>query len=201
MILCCTFDKNKLIACTFDGCSSMKLLEKLLKDEYNKNLIHIHCFAHVNELCFKDSSKSCTLMEESQALCESLYALISLSAKRVRLFEDIQRSVNAQVKIDEKDDVSDSESVLRIQDLSRTRWISRGVAARTILEKREELIQTLQVIIDDANTKTECREKSRGLKYKLNNQKQIFQLITMNELAAILELNSAQLQSSSLTSL
>ena len=43
-------DTKKLVGTAFDGASSMVRLAGLLKETFGDNMIHIHCFAHCNEL-------------------------------------------------------------------------------------------------------------------------------------------------------
>ena len=71
-------------------------------------MVLFHCFAHCNELVFKDATSLSPLVETSQDLHEDLYALVSVSPKRVLLFQKIQ------------EEVDNDSSTLRLKNLSRT---------------------------------------------------------------------------------
>ncbi len=112
ILLRCNMDTKKLVGTAFDGASSMVRLAELLKENFGDNIIHIHCFAHCNELAFKDATALSLLIAEAQDLCEDLYVLVGISPKRVLLFENIQKEI-----ADSSEIVSDT---LRLKNLSRT---------------------------------------------------------------------------------
>ena len=93
----------------------------------------------------------------------------------------------------------DGGSSLKLKNLSRTRWTTRGAAADVILKKNLELQKTLKTLSTDASVAPECREKSKGLLQRLKCLPNIFNLVAMNELAFLLENNSKQLQRVDLT--
>ena len=76
ILLRCNIDSQKLVGTTFDGASSMARLAVLLKENFGDNIVHIYCFAHCNELAFKDATALSPLIAEAQDLCEDLYVLI-----------------------------------------------------------------------------------------------------------------------------
>ena len=91
ILLRCNMDTKKLVGTAFNGASSMVRLAGLLKENFGDNIIHIHCFAHCNELVFKDATALSPLIAEAQDLCEDLYVLVGVNPKRVLLFENIQK--------------------------------------------------------------------------------------------------------------
>ena len=56
ILLRCNMDTKKLVGTAFDGASSVVRLAEFLKQNFGDNIIHIHCFAHCNELAFKDAT-------------------------------------------------------------------------------------------------------------------------------------------------
>ena len=180
-------DTQKLIGTAFDGASSIVRLAALLKENFGDNIIHIHCFAHCNELVFKDATALSPLIAEAQDLCEDLYVLVGVSPKRVLLFENIQK------------EMGDDSDALRLKNLSRTRWTTRGSAAVVLIKKTRELQEALEILSKDPTVCPECRAKSRGMLDKIRSVRPMFQVVVMHELANLLENNSRNLQSSSLT--
>ena len=161
----------RLVGMTFDGAMAMKSLARKIKSEMNESAIFIHCLVHCQELIFKDATKHCPALEDAQALCEDLYVVVGISTKRVALFAKIQDEI-------------DSDDVLCLQNLSRTRWTTRGAAGNITLKHAENLA-TLQIIFE-ANAK--------GLITKVETAKHMFNMFLMKDLAHILEMNSKNLK-------
>ena len=81
----------------FDGGSAMKRLAVLLKNEVCKHALSIHCFAHCNELVFKDVTSLSQLVADAQDFYENMYALAGVSPKRVLLFQNIQKELAEEI--------------------------------------------------------------------------------------------------------
>ena len=191
----CNIDTQKMAGMAFDGESAMKRLAVLLKNEVCKHALYIHCFAHCNELVFKDVTSLSRLVTDAQDFCENMYALAGVSPRRILLFQNIQKEL-----AEENMDIGgDGGSSLKLKNLSRTRWTTRGAAADVILKKNLELQKTLKTLSTDASVTPECREKSKGLLQRLKSLPNMFNLVAMNELAFLLENNSKQLQRVDLT--
>ena len=177
----CQLDLKKLIGMTFDGAMAMKSLAKKIKSEINESAIFIHCLAHCQELIFKDATKHCPALGGAQALYEDLYVIVGISPKRVALFAKIQDEI-------------DSDDVLRLQNLFRTRWTTRGAAGYVITLKHAELLATLKIISEDKNTDNRCKAKAKGLITTLEKTRHMFNMFLMRDVAYILEMNSKNLQ-------
>ena len=119
-----------------DGSMAMKSLAKKIESEINESAIFIHRLAHCQELIFKDATKHCPALEDSQALCEYLYIIVGISSKRVALFAKIQDEI-------------DNDDVLCLQNVSRTRWTTRGTEGNVITLKHAELLATLKIISEE----------------------------------------------------
>ena len=92
----CNMDTNNMSSMAFDGASAMKQLAALLKTRVSRYAIYVHCFAHCNELVFKDASSISSILSDAQDLCESVYTLAGVSPKRVLLFQNVQKKCQQQ---------------------------------------------------------------------------------------------------------
>ena len=125
----CDMDASKLISMAFDGASTMKHLAALLKASISKNALYVHCFAHCNELVFKDATLLSSTVSDAQDLCEDIYAPAGVSPKRVLLFQNVQQN---QQTVTSDTDTNSSNITLKLKNLSRTRWTTRGGAADVV---------------------------------------------------------------------
>ena len=133
---------------------------------------------------------------DAQVMCETIYILAGISPKRVLLFQNIQKEMAACNDGDTETDINDT--ILKIQNLSRTRWTTRGSAAEVILSKYHPLKATLMELPNDRSVTADCQSKSEGILRKLMSFTDIFKLMAMKEVAFILENNSKILQNASL---
>ena len=115
----------------FDGASSMKCLARMIKETMSQHAMYFHCFAHCTEPVFKDTTFHSPLLDNSQDLCEDMYALVGAIPKRVLLFQKIQEEIERDC------------STMRQKNLSRTRWTTRRPAAEVIVKKHNELQEVL----------------------------------------------------------
>jgi hypothetical protein len=69
----------------------------------------------------------CPPSENARALYEDLYVIVGISPKRVALFAKIQDEI-------------DSDDVLRLYKLSRTKWTTRGAAGNVITSEHAEFV-------------------------------------------------------------
>ena len=113
--------------------------------------MYFHCFAHSTELVFKDATFHSPLLDNSQDLCEDLYALVGAIPKRVILFQKIQ------------EDIERDCSAMRLKNLSRTRWTTRGPAAEVIVKKHNGLHEVLSQLKEDSSLTLKCKAKAPGL--------------------------------------
>ena len=151
LLVRCNMDPQKMVGILFDGASSMKNLAKLIKENVAQQALYVHCFAHANELVFKDATAQSPMIAYAQDFCEDLYALVGIYLKRVLLFESIQK------------DMEGDKSIVRLKNLSKTRWTTRGVASEVIIKRRDALRETLNKLANDKTATPECLAKSRGL--------------------------------------
>ena len=84
---------TEMIGMAFDGASSMKNLAMLIQNRVSKHALYVHCFAHCNELVFKDASSLSSIISDGQDFCENIYVLAGVSPKRVLLFQNAQKEM------------------------------------------------------------------------------------------------------------
>ena len=99
-----------MVRMAFDVASSMKCFARMIKETMSQHAMYFHCFAHCAELASKDATLHSPLLDNSQDLCEGLYALVGAIPKRVLLFQKIQEEIERDC------------STTRLKNLSRTRW-------------------------------------------------------------------------------
>ena len=180
-------DPQKMVGILFEGASSMKNFAKLIKENVVQQQLYVHCFAHANELVFKDATALSPVTAYAQDFCEDLYALVSVYPKRVLLFENIQK------------DMQGDKSILRLKNLFKTRWTARSVASEVIIKRRDTLRETLNKLAKDKTATPECRAKCRGLINKIQTFENIFQIVCLREFSSLLKMNSKLLHSSKIT--
>ena len=91
------------------------------------------------------------------------------------------------------------KSILRLKNLFKTKWTTRGVASEVIIKRRDPLRETLNKLANDKTATPECRAKSRGLIKKVQSFENMFQIVCLREFSSLLEMNSKLLQSSKIT--
>ena len=116
----CNMDPQKMVGISFDGASSMKNLAKLIKENVAQQALYVHCFALAYASVFKDATALSPMIAYFQDFCEDLYAFVGVYPKRVLLFESMHK------------DMEGDKSILRVKNLSKTTWITRGVASEVI---------------------------------------------------------------------
>ena len=144
----CSMDKREMVGMSFDGASSMNSLAMMIKETMSQHAMCFHCFAYCTELLFKDGTLQSSLLGSSQDLCEDLYALVGVIAKRVLLFQKIQEEIERDY------------STMRLKNLSRTRWTTRGPAAEVIVKKHNELCEVLSKLKEDSSLTLKCKAKA-----------------------------------------
>ena len=90
LLIRCNMNPQKMVGMSFEGASSMKNLAKLIKENVAQQALYVYCFAHANELVFKDATALSPMIAYAQDFCEDLYALVGVYPKRVLLFESKQ---------------------------------------------------------------------------------------------------------------
>jgi hypothetical protein len=92
--------------------------------------IYIHCNGHVLNLCLVDVSSSVQSVRNNFGVVSSLYILMESSAKRHKLFEEIQQEAGLKA--------------LTIKRLIDTRWTCRWDCLKVVLNRYTQIILTLE---------------------------------------------------------
>ena len=158
----CSMDKRKMVGMAFDGASSIKFLARMIKETMSHHAMYFHCFAHCTELVFKDGTLHSPLLDNSQDLCGDLYALAGAIPKRILLFQKIQEEIERDC------------STTRLKNLSRTRWTTRGPAAKVVVKKHNELYEVFSQLKEDSSLTLRCKAKARDLLRKIQSFPVIF---------------------------
>lgn len=95
----CNMATQKMAGMAFDGASAMKRLAVLVKDEVCKHALYIHCFAHCNELVFKDATSLSRMVADAQDFCEDIYALAGVSQREFCFLTISRRNCQTILKV------------------------------------------------------------------------------------------------------
>ena len=155
----------------------MKCLARMKKETMSQHAMYFHCFAHCTEILFKDATFHSPVLDNSQDLCEDLYALVGAISKRVLLFHKIHEEIERDC------------STTKQKNLSRTRWTTRGPAAEVIAKKHNELHKLLSPRKEDSSLTLKCKAKARELLRKIQPFPVIFNLLAKQKLVQLLESN------------
>ena len=125
----CSMGATEMIDMTFDRASSMKNLAMLIQNRVSKHALYVYCFAHCNELVFKDASSLSSIISDGQDFCENIYVLAGVSPKRVLLFQNVQKEMPevpgsvGDSNINDNNSSHDSKGnvTLKLKNLSKTR--------------------------------------------------------------------------------
>jgi hypothetical protein len=74
----CSMGATKMIGMAFDGASSMKNFAMLIQNRISKHALYVHCFAHCNELVFKDAPSLSSIISDGQDFCENIYVFTEI---------------------------------------------------------------------------------------------------------------------------
>ena len=173
----CSMGATEMIGMAFDGASSMKNLAMLIQNRVSKHALYVHCFANCNELVFKDASSLGSIISDGQDFCENMYVFAGVSPKRILLFQNVQKEMpevpgsvgDSNNFINDNNSSHDSKGnvTLKLKNLSRTRWTTRGAAADVIMRRYHALQETLSILSTDRSVTAECRTKSERITEKI----------------------------------
>ena len=185
----CRLSPNMFTGCSFDGASAMVKLGRLINEYTNGQSVYIHCLAHCNDLTIRDAIAKSSLFANATLMCQDLYALAGVSPNRIMLFEELQTV---------KDDNTNTKTQ-RLQNLSVTRWTTRGRAAKIIVDKRLALLEVLQKLKEDKSVTEMVKAKAKKMRKDLSSFNRVFGLTVFYELLSVFEDLSRNLQRVDLT--
>jgi hypothetical protein len=124
----------------YDGAASMRGsyigVQARIKNE-NLHAICVHCYAHILNLCFVDSTKQIKQIRNIFGVLNKLHNFNGASSKRFSIFESMRTTF------------SESKIPKTLKSLSDTRWNYRLKAIKVVLENLSALFHSLHKISDN----------------------------------------------------
>jgi len=194
-VITCQFklDWKNVVAVCFDGAATMagniNGVQAKCKNK-NKNILHVHCYAHCLNLTLMDAvcanakySEVNKCVFDFLGTVQFIYSFIEGSPIRHAVFERFAKLEGAKVQT--------------LKSMSQTRWACRAEAINAVKNNYKALISTLKEI----NSKyfiPEARAKCRGLLQQLNTFEFIYCLNLMQPILQLILKVSSSLQASNL---
>lgn len=194
-VITCQFklDWNNVVAVCFDGAATMagniKGVQAKCKSK-NKNILHVHCYAHCLNLTLMDAVCSNAKYSEVNrcvfdflGTIQFIYSFIEGSPIRHAVFEKFAKVNGAKVHT--------------LKSMSQTRWACRAEAVNAVKYNYKALLSTLEEI----NSKClipEARAKGLGLLHQLRTFEFIYCLNLMQPILQMILKVSSSLQASNL---
>ncbi|XP_025192695.1 zinc finger MYM-type protein 1-like [Melanaphis sacchari] len=194
-VITCQFmlDWKNVIAVCFDGAATMagniNGVQAKCKNK-NKNILHVHCYAHCLNLTLMDAvcanakySEVNKCVFDFLGTVQFIYSFIEGSPIRHAVFERFAKLDGAKVQT--------------LKSMSQTRWACRADAVNAVKNNYKALLCTLKEI----NLKClipEARAKCRGLLYQLKTFEFVYCLNLMQPILQLILKVSSSLQASNL---
>ncbi|KAL4091411.1 hypothetical protein QTP88_026107 [Uroleucon formosanum] len=194
-VITCQFmlDWKNVIAVCFDGAATMagniNGVRAKCKNK-NKNILHVHCYAHCLNLTLMDAvcanakySEVNKCVFDFLGTVQFIYSFIEGSPIRHAVFERFAKLDGAKVRT--------------LKSMSQTRWACRADAVNAVKNNYKALLCTLKEI----NSKClipEARAKCRGLLYQLKTFEFVYCLNLMQPILQLILKVSSSLQASNL---
>ncbi|KAL4091829.1 hypothetical protein QTP88_026451 [Uroleucon formosanum] len=194
-VITCQFmlDWKNVIAVCFDGAATMagniNGVQAKCKNK-NKNILHVHCYAHCLNLTLMDAvcanakySEVNKCVFDFLGTVQFIYSFIEGSPIRHAVFERFAKLDGAKVRT--------------LKSMSQTRWACRADAVNAVKNNYKALLCTLKEI----NSKClipEARAKCRGLLYQLKTFEFVYCLNLMQPILQLILKVSSSLQASNL---
>ncbi|XP_060863377.1 zinc finger MYM-type protein 1-like [Metopolophium dirhodum] len=184
--------KNVIAVC-FDGAATMagniNGVQAKCKNK-NKNILHVHCYAHCLNLTLMDAvcanakySEVNKCVFDFLGTVQFIYSFIEGSPIRHAVFEKFAKLDGAKVQT--------------LKSMSQTRWACRADAVNAVKNNYKALLCTLKEISSKCLI-PEARAKCRGLLYQLKTFEFIYCLNLMQPILQLILKVSSSLQASNL---
>lgn len=142
--------------------------------------IYINCRNHRLALIFKHLLKKYDILQDVDSLLISLWKLFHYSPAKQQVFKDIQAEVYCV-------------SILKTLKVSVTRWLSHGLACERVINRYQQLVETLDSLFVDKR-----EPELKGLREQLLNEKVLLCILFLSDFLKIINKLSLWLQSSSI---
>ena len=126
---------NNIVGQCYDGASAMRGTIKGVAARLMQIVptgLYIHCNGHILNLCLVDVAQAVVPVRNTFGIMKSLYNLIEGSAKRHKVFEDIQKQVGV--------------APIPLKQLCDTRWTCRFESLKVVLTRYSEILVALEEI-------------------------------------------------------
>ena len=156
-------------------------LQALIKDQINRNILYIHCYAHTLNLVLADSAAIAVDVVTLFGNLETLYVLFSRSHKVHNVLESIQLSHGLPIR--------------SLKRLNTVRWNAREMCLWTLLDRYESILEALDIVHTDTSFDTKHRSEAAGLLISIQTKQFLATALLFSEIFAITGPLSRYLQS------
>ncbi len=143
-------DGRKLVAVCTDGAAVMtgcrKGVVQKLREDYNSELVGVHCTAHRLSLCGSDEARSVEQVKKFQQNLKAIFVFFSCSAVRSNKLHELQRQLD--------------EQQLKFTQPHTVRWLSVHSAVSVVCRSLKALRDVLEHM---AASNSQDSEKAKGL--------------------------------------
>uniref|UniRef100_A0A8C5ME33 TTF-type domain-containing protein n=1 Tax=Leptobrachium leishanense TaxID=445787 RepID=A0A8C5ME33_9ANUR len=134
-------DKNECVGQAYDGAAVMSGRINGVQARIQRKVptaLYVHCMNHRLNLAVVDTVKNVAEAAEFFAKLEKLYVFSSTSVVH-SVFERVQKEMS-------------TKPVIKLKQLSDTRWTCQYAACKAVLQTLEPLLETLKLLSDGKNT-------------------------------------------------
>jgi len=182
-------DYSKLISLGFDGAAnfsgSITGVRKRLSEIAHREIPYIHCRAHLLSLALTSARNKYISIKRTLQVVKDIYKLFHKSAKREKIFHDIQEAIN--------------EKKLKIPETIDTRWLSNHRSIHAVKECYKSIILACEHIHTDG---ADLASLAGGILLEITQSSFLITLVVLDEalgavnnLSKILQKENLQLSS------
>uniref|UniRef100_A0A8C5MVP0 Zinc finger MYM-type protein 1 n=1 Tax=Leptobrachium leishanense TaxID=445787 RepID=A0A8C5MVP0_9ANUR len=142
-------DKNECVGQAYDGAAVMSGRINGVQARIQRKVptaLYVHCMNHRLNLAVVDTVKNVAEAAEFFAKLEKLYVFSSTSVVH-SVFERVQKEMS-------------TKPVIKLKQLSDTRWTCQYAACKAVLQTLEPLLETLKLLSDGKNTERRIEANS-----------------------------------------
>ena len=181
-------DYSKLISLSFDGAANfsgnISGVRKRLSEKARRDIPYIHCRAHLLSLALTSARNKFPTIKRTLQVIKDIYKLFHKSAKREKIFHDIQEAIN--------------EKKLKIPETIDTRWLSNHRSIHAV----QECYRAIILACEHIHTGADLSSLAGGILLEINQSSFLITLVILDEaigavnnLSKVLQKESLQLSS------
>jgi len=176
---------SKLISLGFDGAAnfsgSITGVRKRLSEKSGRDVPYIHCRAHLLSLALTSARSKYITIKRTLQVIKDIYKLFHKSAKREKIFHDIQEAIN--------------EKKLKIPETVDTRWLSNYRSIHAVKECYKAIILACEHIHKDG---ADLASLAGGILLEITQSSFLITLVVLDEALGAVNNLSKILQNESL---